>query len=109
MQERSDTLSTASLSSVNSWSARSTNDPAAASGIQQFFDSDQIAMLPYTAQSVRLFAELCVRTTESKHSTRCTSPSQQLPEWISSSHMIVASTSWPSQPALHRRQETDIF
>jgi predicted nucleic acid-binding protein len=35
-----------------------TRDTAAASGIQQFFDSDAVAMLPYNAQSVRMFAEL---------------------------------------------------
>jgi predicted nucleic acid-binding protein len=34
------------------------NDAAAANAIQQFFDSDQITMLPYTPQAVRLFAEL---------------------------------------------------
>jgi predicted nucleic acid-binding protein len=35
-----------------------TSDAAAASSIQQFFDSDAVSMLPYTSQSVRLFAEL---------------------------------------------------
>jgi predicted nucleic acid-binding protein len=35
-----------------------TTDAAAANAIQQFFDSDQITMLPYTQQAVRLFAEL---------------------------------------------------
>jgi predicted nucleic acid-binding protein len=34
------------------------NDSAAAAAIQQFFDSGQVAMLPYTAQAIRLFAEL---------------------------------------------------
>ncbi|HEX9202236.1 MAG TPA: PIN domain-containing protein [Acidobacteriaceae bacterium] len=34
------------------------NDAAAASAIQQFFDSDQVTMLPHTSQAVRLFAEL---------------------------------------------------
>ena len=36
------------------------NDNAAAAMIQQFFDSDAVTMLAYTAQSVRLFAELRV-------------------------------------------------
>ena len=34
------------------------NDAAAATAIQQFFDSDAVTMLPYTSQAVRLFAEL---------------------------------------------------
>lgn len=34
------------------------NDPAAAAAIQQFFDSDGVTMLTYTAQTIRLFAEL---------------------------------------------------
>jgi predicted nucleic acid-binding protein len=34
------------------------NDPAAAAAIQQFFDSDGVTMLTYTAQAIRLFAEL---------------------------------------------------
>jgi len=35
-----------------------TCDTAAASGIQQFFDSDAVSMLSYTHQSARRFAEL---------------------------------------------------
>jgi predicted nucleic acid-binding protein len=35
-----------------------TNDSAAASSIQLFFDSDAVAMLPYTSQAVSIFAEL---------------------------------------------------
>jgi predicted nucleic acid-binding protein len=34
------------------------NNTAAAAAIQQFFDSDAITMIPYTSQSIRLFAEL---------------------------------------------------
>jgi predicted nucleic acid-binding protein len=34
------------------------NDTAAAAAIEQFFDSDAVTMLPYTPQSIRLFAEL---------------------------------------------------
>jgi len=34
------------------------NDAPAAAAIQQFFDSDQITMLPYSSQAGRLFAEL---------------------------------------------------
>lgn len=34
------------------------NDPAAASAIQQFFDSDGVTMIAYTAHAIRLFAEL---------------------------------------------------
>ena len=34
------------------------NDAAAATAIQQFFDSDQVTMLPYVPQAVRLFADL---------------------------------------------------
>jgi predicted nucleic acid-binding protein len=33
-------------------------DPVAETAIQQFFDSDNVTMLPYTAQAVRFFAEL---------------------------------------------------
>ena len=34
------------------------NDTTAAAAIQQFFDSDAVSMLPYSAQAVRLLAEL---------------------------------------------------
>ena len=34
------------------------NDDAAATAIQQFFDSDQVTMLPHTVQAIRLFAQL---------------------------------------------------
>jgi predicted nucleic acid-binding protein len=34
------------------------NDPKAEASIQQFFDSDAVAMLPFNPQAVRLFAEL---------------------------------------------------
>jgi predicted nucleic acid-binding protein len=37
------------------------NDAAAASAIQNFFDSDRVTMLTYTPQAVRLFAELRAR------------------------------------------------
>lgn len=34
------------------------NNAAAATAIQQFFDSDGVTMLPYTSQAIRVFAEL---------------------------------------------------
>ena len=37
------------------------NDAAAASSIEQFFDSDGVTMLPYTPQAIRIFADLRAR------------------------------------------------
>jgi predicted nucleic acid-binding protein len=38
-----------------------TNDAAAASSIERYFNSNAVTMLPYTSQSIRLFAELRAR------------------------------------------------
>ena len=59
MQQRSDTLCS-SLFVLGELLVGpiKANDATATTAIQQFFDSDQITMLSYSPQAVRLFAEL---------------------------------------------------